>query len=128
MKTLSLLLALASVLAFTAMAADKPAKSTRLFHVVAFKFKAAATPAQIQQVVDEFRALKKKISEVKDFSWGTNVSPEKLDKGSTHGWVLAFNSEKDRDTYLKHPEHAAFVKIAMPVIEDVFVIDYWAQE
>ena len=128
MKTIAILLSLVALVTFTAMAADKPAKSTKLLHVVAFKFKASATPAQIQQVVDEFRALKKKISEVKEFSWGTNVSPEKLDKGFTHGWVLAFNSEKDRDTYLKHPEHAAFVKIAMPVIEDVFVIDYWAKD
>ena len=128
MKTASILLAVVAVLAFAAMAADKPAKSTKLLHVVAFKFKATANPAQIQQVVEEFRALKKKISEVKDLSWGTNNSPEKLDKGFTHSWLLTFHSEKDRDIYLKHPEHEAFVKIVQPVVEDVFVIDYWAKD
>jgi len=128
MKTILAFLALAAVISLAAVAADKPAKSKKLLHVVAFKFKPSATPAQIQQVVDDFRALKKKITEIQGLEWGTNVSPEKLDKGFTHGFLLTFTSEKDRDIYLVHPDHKAFGKSLGPVLEDAFVLDYWAQE
>ena len=55
------------------------------------------------------------------------ASPEKRDKGFTHCFILTFKTEKDRDDYLVHPEHTAFVKVALPVIDDVFVIDFWAK-
>jgi len=29
--------------------------------------------------------------------------------------------------YLEHPEHKAFGKLIGPVLEDVFVIDFWAK-
>jgi len=128
MKILSLLLALFGGLAFAAVAAEKPARSTRLLHVVSFKFKAAAKPEQIEQVVAAFRNLKRKIPGIKKFEWGTNISPEKHDKGFTHGFILTFKSEKERDDYLVHPEHKAFGQLLGPILEEVFVIDYWAQE
>ena len=132
MKSFSLLVpvlvAFASLLTLQAVAADKPEGATKLLHVVSFKFKAAATPAQIQEVTDAFSALKKKIPTIQSLDWGTNISPEKHDKGFTHGWVLSFKSAKDRDDYLVHPAHKAFGKLVGPVIEDVFVIDYWARE
>jgi len=131
MKTAFLLLTcitVVSLAALAALAAEKPAKSTKLLHVVTFKFKPSATPAQIQAVVDDFRALKKKIPQIQSFEWGTNVSPEKLDRGFTHGFLLAFKSESDRDAYLVHPDHKAFGKSLGPVLEEAFVIDYWSQE
>jgi hypothetical protein len=128
MKIIIFLLAFITAVTFSASAADQPAKSKKLLHVVAFKFKPSASKAQLDQVVDEFRALKKKIPQVKSFEWGTNVSPEKLDKGFTHGFLLTFASEKDRDAYLVHPDHKAFAKSLGPILEDAFVMDYWAQE
>ena len=128
MKMLIIAIALVMTVALSAFAADKPAKSKKLLHVVSFKFKPEAKQEQIDEVVSAFRDLKKKIPAIKEFSWGTNVSPEKHDKGFTHGFVLGFTSEKDRDDYLVHPDHKAFGKIVGPVLADVFVIDYWAQE
>jgi hypothetical protein len=93
-------------------------------HVVQFKFKKDATPEQVQRVVAEFALLKKKIKEIDSLEWGTNVSPEGLNKGFTHCWILTFKSEADRDTYLHHRDHEAFVAIAKPLIEDVQVIDF----
>lgn len=98
-----------------------------LQHVVAFKFKSSASAEDIKKVENAFRALKKSIPEIKDFQWGTNVSPEKHDKGFTHGFILSFKSEKDRDAYLVHPEHKAFGALVGPVLDDVFVIDFWAK-
>jgi hypothetical protein len=128
MKIISLGLALLVVAALSAFAADTPAKSKKLLHVVSFKFKPEAGKGQIDDVVAAFRDLKKKIPVIQEFSWGTNVSPEKHDKGFTHAFILSFKSEKDRDAYLVHPDHKAFGKGLGPILADVFVIDYWAQE
>ena len=127
MKTVSILVGLMLSLALVAVAADKPPKAKKLLHVVSFKFKPEARKEQIDQIVAAFRDLKKKIPAIKEFSWGTNVSPEKHDKGFTHAFILSFKSEKDRDNYLVDPDHKAFGKMLGPILADVFVIDYWAQ-
>jgi hypothetical protein len=41
---------------------------------------------------------------------------------------VTFKNEKDRDTYIGHAEHKAFVGIVGPVLDDVFVIDFWAKD
>ena len=128
MKLLILVLTIVTVAALSSPAADQPAKTKRLLHVVSFKFKPEAKKEQIDQVVAAFRELKKKIPVIQEFSWGTNVSPEKLDKGFTHGFLLSFKTEKDRDAYLVHPDHKAFGNLLGPILADVFVIDYWAQD
>src|SRR5688572_19560795 len=122
MKALAVIVSAALTLVLTAVisAAEKPSKKTTLHHVVAFKFKDGTTKEQIKQVEDAFRDLKKKIKEIKGYEWGTNISPEKHDKGFTHGFILSFASEKDRDIYLEHPDHKAFGKIVGPVLGDVF--------
>ncbi len=93
-------------------------------HVVQFKFRKDATPDQVQRVVEEFALLKKKIRAVDSLEWGTNVSPEGLNKGFNHCWILTFRDEADRDTYLHHPDHEAFVAIVKPLVDDVQVIDF----
>jgi len=130
MKALLLILSATLALALTLKisAAEGSSRKTKLHHVVAFKFKDGTTREQIKQVEDAFRDLKKKVKEIKGYEWGTNISPEKHDKGFTHGFILTFSSEKDRDTYLEHPDHKAFGKIVGPVLGDVFVIDFWAQD
>jgi hypothetical protein len=105
-----------------ARAADK------LQHVVCFKFKSTATTEDIAKVEQAFRALKQKISLIQTLEWGTNVSPEKRDKGFTHCFVLAFKNDQDRDAYLVHPEHKAFGKLVGPLLDDVFVIDFRAKQ
>jgi hypothetical protein len=111
-------------------AADAPAKKGRgkLVHVVSFKFKDTAGAEGIRKVEEAFAALPGKIAQIATYETGTNVSPEKLDKGFTHAWVLTFHSAKDRDDYLVHPDHQAFGKLVGPHVADVFVIDFWAQK
>ena len=124
---LALTVALAALGSTTAFAASAPAQKAKLIHMVSFKFKDTATAAQIKEVEDVFRGLKAKIPQIRSLEWGTNVSPEKHDKGFTHAWVLSFKSAKDRDTYLNHPEHKKFGGALGPVLGDVFVLDFWAQ-
>lgn len=108
----------------TKAVAAAPAARGSLVHMVAFKFKPEAGAEKIKGVETAFAALKTKIPQIMSFEWGTNVSPEKLDKGFTHGFILTFKNEKDRDAYLVHPDHQAFGKLVGEVLADVFVVDF----
>ena len=99
-----------------------------LRHVVMFKFLDTASPADIKKVEDAFAGLAGKIKLIKDFEWGTNNSPENLNQELTHCFLVTFSSDKDRDAYLVHPDHKAFVEILKPHLDKVTVIDYWAKK
>lgn len=114
----AILLALA-LFTMTSIADESPIR-----HVVHFKFKPDADPAKVQKVVDEFAALRGKIPVIQEFDYGTNVSPEGLDKGFTHCWILTFKNDKDRDAYLVHPDHKAFVEVLKPVLAEPLVVDF----
>ena len=44
---------------------------------------------------------------------------------STHGFVMWFDSEKDRDYYIEEdPVHQAFVKSITPILQAVRVVDF----
>ena len=130
MNMLGLILGCFLALGISAMAADSAAsaKKGKLRHVVAFKFKASASKEDIKKVEVAFADLKGKIQTIVGYEWGMNNSPEKLAKGCTHGFILTFNSEKDRDEYLVHPAHKEFGALVGPLLDDVFVIDFWAHE
>ena len=100
-------------------------KMKKLRHLVLFKFKETASSADIIKVEKAFADLPSKIEEINGFEWGINISPENLNKGFTHGFLLTFSSEEDRDIYLPHPDHKAFGKIIEPILGDVLVVDYW---
>jgi hypothetical protein len=97
-----------------------------LRHVVMFKFKDSSSQAEVDKVVEAFMALSEKIDVIQSLEWGTNNSPEGLAQGFTHCFLVTFASEADRDTYLPHPEHKAFVEILGPHLDKVLVVDYWA--
>ena len=103
------------------------AQSKVLRHVVLFKFKDTSKPEEVKKVEDAFKALAGKLSLIKGFEWGTNNSPENLNQGLTHCFMVTFSSDKDRDTYLTHPDHQAFVEVLKPHLDKVTVIDYWTK-
>ena len=90
-----------------------------------FKFKASIDPSEMVRAEQAFTALPQKIEQIRDFEWGLNNSPEHLNKGFSHGFLLTFDSEEDRDIYLPHPDHKDFGELIAPLIEDVLVLDYW---
>lgn len=108
--------------------ADNGMDQKKLRHVVLIKFKEGTTEQEIRKVEEAFSALPEKIPVIRDYEWGLNNSPEGLNKGFTHCFLVTFDSEKDRATYLPHPEHKAFVKVLEPHLDDVLVVDYWSRE
>ena len=109
-------------------AEPKEAVKKVLRHVVLFKFKEATAKEDVKKIEDAFRALPSKIDSIRDFEWGTDVSPEGKSKGLTHCFFVTFADEKGRDEYLPHPAHKEFVKVVGPHVEDVCVVDYWSQK
>ena len=104
------------------------AQKKELRHVVMFKFKDSSTTADIKAIEVAFAALPKQIKEIKRFEWGVNNSPENLNQGLTHCFLLTFKSEADREVYLPHPAHKAFVTLVGPHVDKVTVLDYWAMK
>lgn len=116
------------MIASTASQAQNRQNDDKLLrHVVMFKFKDGSSRADVKKVEDAFAGLAQKISLIKDFEWGTNNSPENLNQGLTHCFLVTFNSEKDRDAYLVHPEHKTFVEVLKPHLDKATVLDYWAK-
>ena len=125
------LLFIAGMLLFGSVAfasTQNTAPKKMLRHVVLFKFKDSATPAQVKEVEDAFRKLPSQIKEIKSLEWGTNNSPENLAQGFTHAFFVTFDSEAAREVYLPHPAHKAFGKVLGPYLDKVLVIDYWTKE
>jgi hypothetical protein len=128
MKTLSLVFFSAMMLIACTMSYNSNPPKKELRHVVLFKFTDTSSPEDVKKVEDAFVALKGKISLIKDFEWGKNNSPENLNQGLTHCFLATFHSEKDRDDYLVHPDHQAFVEVLKPHLDKVTVIDYWVED
>lgn len=101
--------------------------SSILRHLVLFGFKPGTTSAEIADIEARFTNIKDLIPDIDALEWGVNESPEGLDQGHTHCFLLTFATEAARDAYLPHPAHTAFVDFVGPFIENVTVIDYWSR-
>ncbi|MBL7859648.1 MAG: Dabb family protein [Cyclobacteriaceae bacterium] len=121
MKTFTLI-----TLAALALSAFTFQKSKEVKHVVVFKYKETATAAQIEEVTAAFKALKNKIPGILTFEYGINNSPENLNKGFTHVYLLTFKDAAARDTYLPHPEHKKFGELLgrLGILDEPFVVDF----
>ena len=118
-----------ALLATPALFAQNNMEKTKVLrHVVLFKFKDDASATDIQKVEDAFKKLKPQIDLIKDFEFGKNNSPENLNQGFTHCFFVTFASEKDRNDYLVHPAHLAFVEVLKPYLDKALVVDYWARD
>jgi len=98
-------------------------------HVVVFKYTEDASDAEIREITEAFRALQDKIPGIVSFEHGVNNSPEDLNQGFTHVYVITFEDEAARDAYLPHPEHQQFVDMLMGsgIFDEAFVVDYVPQ-
>jgi len=115
---------------FLAMSLPMPisAADKVLRHIVMYQFKPEVTPAQVQEVIDAFAVLPKKINTIIGFEHGANVSKEGKSDGFMHVFVVTFKNEKDRDDYIAHPAHAEYVKVVQGRRERVVVFDYWGEK
>ena len=78
----------------------------------------------ITELSQAFGLLKSFILGITSFETGQNVSPEGLNHGFTHAFVITFDDISSLDAYLPHPKHLEFVERLKPNVADVLVLDY----
>lgn len=115
----SALLAACLAATLSSQAAAQPVQ-----HILAFKFKADAPPEAVREILVELDELPSKVPGIVGLQWGANNSPENMNQGLTHAFIMTFESVEARDAYLPHPEHVAFRDKFLPLVEDLFVFDF----
>ncbi len=101
------------------------AKGKAYRHVVLFKFKKQASEETLRGIERAFGEFVAKLPFVAAFEWGRNSSPEKLDHGYTHCFIVTFHDAAGRDAYLPHPDHQAFCRDYLdPNLDEVCVVDF----
>lgn len=97
-------------------------------HVVLFKFREDLSEETVRKIETEFRSLCMGLPFIIGFEWGRNSSPENLNNGLTHCFLVTFANEQDRDIYLPHPAHVEFCKTYLDGnLENVCVVDYMSR-
>lgn len=86
-------------------------------HLALLRFKPGTPPATIDQIYRSLANLCQTVPGLLDFCGGPYSSPEGLNQGFTHGFVMTFADEKSRDAYLPHPDHVAVAELAIPHLE-----------
>ncbi len=105
-------------------------RSSQVKHIVVFKYKEGTDAKKIEEINTAFKALKGKIPGIVSFEYGVNNSPEGLNKGFTHIYLVTFDNAKSRDAYLPHPEHKKFTDLLgkSGILEEPFVVDFQVSE
>jgi hypothetical protein len=86
-------------------------------HAVLLKFKSTTPSAKLEEIMAALDGLRGKIPGLLDFSGGAYSSPEGLNKGFTHGFVMTFTDAASRDAYLPHPEHEKVKEVIFPELD-----------
>ncbi|CAG7554976.1 unnamed protein product, partial [Fusarium equiseti] len=92
-------------------------------HTVLFQFKSDVDSSQVREacLANPFINTPYIVSLV----GGKDNSPEGMQNGLTHGFVVIFNSTEDRDYYVKtDPAHQDFISKVGSLLEKVTVLDF----
>jgi hypothetical protein len=93
----------------------------------AFRIRKGSQLSSDRRIIRRFAELKALVPGIDDFEWGENSSPEGLNHGHSHVFLLTFANAQARDAYLVHPDHAAFANWVQPFVSSVTVLDYWIE-
>ncbi len=93
-------------------------------HYGVFKFKPQVSAPQIEACFRTMKAMVGMIPGLMDMEYGPYSSPEGMNDGFTHGFLMTFDSEESRDAYLPHPIHEHAKDVVVPCLERVVVFDF----
>ncbi len=93
-------------------------------HIVLLKIKETQTSEEIHNLFEKISALQDKIPGIMEYSSGAYSSPEGLNHGYTHGFIMTFKSAESRDSYLKNPEHEKVKEEILTMIDDALAFDF----
>ncbi len=96
-------------------------------HIVLIKFKPDVSIAKIDSIFADLVDIKNKISGVFSISCGKSESPEKIERGYMHGFVIDFAGWAALEAYQQHPDHksvgARLVANAVGGLDGILVFD-----
>jgi hypothetical protein len=99
-------------------------------HVVLFKLRKGLTEKVVDEIFAALKALQNQMPGILAVSAGRDQSPEGLQHGNTHGFMVDFVDAAARDAYLPHPAHqkvgAMIVGATEGGVEGITVLDWQA--
>ncbi len=100
----------------------------KIQHLVLLKFKEGTPESTISECFTALGTLPGLISGIEHFSGGPYSSPEGINKGFTHGFLMTFANAEARNGYLPHPEHEKVKALLLQHLDDVVAFDYEMKE
>jgi hypothetical protein len=94
-----------------------------MYHLVLVKF-APAKAHRMGDLAAALETLRKRLPGFLSCTGGPYSSPEGLNQGYTHGFVMTFADAAARDHYLTHPEHEQLKAAFLPDLEAVVAFDF----
>ncbi len=96
----------------------------RVKHIALFKFKDGTPQEQIDKAFEELMDVSENVPGIEDYVSGPNNSPQNLNQGFTHGFVMTFESPEARNAYLPHPEHERVNGTLSTLVDNMLVFDF----
>ncbi len=93
----------------------------KVYHLVLLKFAKPEKAVELFAALAEFKHQQPRMLE---FHGGPYSSPEGMNQGYTHGFMMTFADEQARDEYLTHPEHVTIKDAFLPFLESVIAFDF----
>lgn len=96
-------------------------------HIVLIRFLPSVSEARIADLFDELHQIRAKIPGLLDICSGKSESPEQMERGYMHGFVVDFRDWAALQAYQDHPDHkrlgAGLVAAAQGGIDGILVFD-----
>ena len=74
-------------------------------HIVLIKFTPDTDEIAISTLFDELKKIKHKVPGILSITSGRSESPEKIERGYMHGFVVDFDTWESLETYQNDPDH-----------------------
>lgn len=96
-------------------------------HIVLIRFQPTVSQARIDDLFAELHQIKGKVPGILAITSGKSESPEQMERGYMHGFVVDFSDWAALQAYQDHPEHkhlgARLVASAVEGIDGILVFD-----
>lgn len=96
-------------------------------HIVLTKFKSETAEDKIAEIYSGLAAVAENLAGAQNFTGGRSQSPEQIERGYMHGFVIDFDSWDALQNYAENPEHQALggqlVANAVGGIDGILVLD-----
>ena len=96
-------------------------------HIVLIRFRADVAEQEIENLFGELHRIKGEFEGLVELSSGRSESPENIERGYMHGFVIDFRGWDALQAYQEHPLHKAFggraVELAEGGLDGVLVFD-----